>query len=139
MMRDSIHPAGLARSWRARLLAATLLLCAVSAAGCTGSSSTSAAATASGEAADVVSNCLLSPASCLFPHVFQVAYGLQPLLNQGIDGRGETVTVLDVSRVPAETSGTIACGYTASGRVPPRRCPAVARRRRQHITKLKRR
>jgi subtilase family serine protease len=100
MMRDRIHPAGLTRSWRARLLAAALLPSVVSVAGCTGSSGSSAAATASGDAAPagVVSDCLLpsAPVMCFSPHVFQVAYDIQPLLNRGIDGRGETVTVLDV-------------------------------------------
>ena len=36
--------------------------------------------------------CGLDP--CLSPHQFRVAYGIQPLLDRGIDGRGETVTVL---------------------------------------------
>ncbi|MGH3230834.1 MAG: hypothetical protein ACRDOA_20045 [Streptosporangiaceae bacterium] len=98
-MRSSIHPARLTRSWRAHLLAAALLLSVVSVAGCTGSSGTTAhrAATASGAAtqARVVLDCLLPPASCYAPHVFQVAYAIQPLLNRGIDGRGETVTVLE--------------------------------------------
>ena len=42
----------------------------------------------------VVSGCLRPPASCYAPYVFRVAYGIQPLLDSGIDGRGETVTVL---------------------------------------------
>jgi subtilase family serine protease len=42
----------------------------------------------------VVSDCLLPPTSCYAPHLFQVEYGIQPLLDRGIDGRGETVTVL---------------------------------------------
>jgi subtilase family serine protease len=98
-MRDSIQPARLTRSWRAHLPAVALLLSVVSVAGCTGSSGSSATATASGEAtpAGVVSDCLLPPVSCYAPHVFQVAYGIQPLLNRGIDGRGETVTVLDAT------------------------------------------
>ena len=31
---------------------------------------------------------------CYSPHQFDVAYGIQPLLDSGTDGRGETVTVL---------------------------------------------
>jgi subtilase family serine protease len=31
---------------------------------------------------------------CYTPHQFRVAYGIQPLLDSGIDGRGETVSVL---------------------------------------------
>ena len=38
--------------------------------------------------------CLRPPASCYSPHVLRVAYGIQPLLERGIDGRGETVTVV---------------------------------------------
>lgn len=72
--------------------------------GCTGSSGTTAhgAATASGAAtpAGVVLDCLLPLASCYAPHVFQVADGIQPLLNRGIDGRGETVTVLQPGPYP---------------------------------------
>ena len=100
-MHDSIHPARLTRSRRARLLAAALLLSVVSVAGCTGSSGTTArgaATPASGPGAPpapaAVSGCLLSPASCYAPHLFRIAYGIQPLLDSGIDGRGETVTVL---------------------------------------------
>jgi subtilase family serine protease len=96
-MRNSIHATRLTRSWRAHLLAVALLLSVVSVAGCTGRSGSSAAVTASGEAtpARVVADCLLpAQASCYSPHVFQVAYGIQPLLDRGINGRGEAVTVL---------------------------------------------
>jgi subtilase family serine protease len=44
--------------------------------------------------AGAVSGCLRPPATCYAPHLFRVAYGIQPLLDRGIDGRGETVTVL---------------------------------------------
>ena len=40
---------------------------------------------------------------CYPPSQFRVAYGIQPLLNSGIDGRGETVTVLDP--VPTASDG----------------------------------
>jgi len=101
-MPGGIGPARLTRSWRASLLAAALLLSVVSAAGCTGSSAT----TARGPAipADVVSDCLLPPASCDAPHLFQVEYGIQPLLDRGIDGRGETVTVLALATSPGTPS-----------------------------------
>ncbi len=94
-MRGSIHPARLTRSWRAHLLAAALLLGVVSVAGCTGSSGTTPRSTAA--AAGVVSDCLAgsqSQAACFVPHLFQAEYGILPLLARGIDGRGETVTVL---------------------------------------------
>jgi subtilase family serine protease len=41
-----------------------------------------------------VPSCLRPPVSCYSPQVLRVAYGIQPLLERGIDGRGETVTVL---------------------------------------------
>ena len=94
-MRDSIRSARLTRSWRAHLLAA-LLLSVLAVAGCTGSSGTTARGTApagsTATPAGVVSDCLLPPASCDASHPFQVEYGIQPLLDRGIDGRGETVT-----------------------------------------------
>jgi subtilase family serine protease len=104
-MRDSIQPVRLTRSRRAHLLAVALLLSMVSVAGCTGSSGTTAggAATTRGAAtpADLVSGCQ----GCYAPHLFRVAYGIQPLLDRGIDGRGETVTVLDPAP-PARATAT---------------------------------
>jgi subtilase family serine protease len=99
MMPDSIHPAWLTRSWPAHLLAAALLLSVVSVAGCTGSSGTTAhgAATASGAVVGPASSCLSPPASCYAPDLFRVEYGIQALLDRGIDGRGETVTLLDAA------------------------------------------
>jgi len=96
-MRDSIRPARLTRSRRAHLLAVALLLSVVLVAGCGRGSGSPAAATARGAAtpaSSAVADCLLPPASCYAPHLFRVAYGIQPLLDSGIDGRGETVTVL---------------------------------------------
>ena len=107
-MRHGIHPARLTRSWRAHLLAAALLLSVVSVAGCTGSSATTARGTATprGTAtlAGVVSDCLIPPVSCYAPHLFQVEYGIQSLLDRGIDGRGETVTVLAPAPSPSTPS-----------------------------------
>ena len=41
------------------------------------------------------SGCLLPPtSSCYAPRQFRVAYGIQPVLDSGSNGRGETVTVL---------------------------------------------
>lgn len=94
-MHDSIHPARLARSRRAHLLVVASLLSGVLVAGCTGSSGSPATNVPAGSApAGPVSGCLRPPASCYAPHLFRVAYGIQPLLDSGIDGRGETVTVL---------------------------------------------
>jgi len=99
-MRGSIHPERPTRSWRAQLLAAALLLSVVSVAGCTGGSGTTAhgAATPAGAAvAGPASSCLSPPASCYAPDLFRVEYGTQALLDSGIDGRGETVTLLDAA------------------------------------------
>jgi len=95
-------------AWRARLLTTALLLSVVSVAGCTESSGATAhgTATASGTAtpAGVASDCLLPPISCNAPALFRVEYGIQPLLDRGIDGRGETVTVLAVAPSPGASS-----------------------------------
>ena len=95
-MHDSIQPARLTRSRRAHLVAVASFLSGVLLAGCTGSSGRPATNAATGSAPTrAVSGCLHPPASCYAPHLFRVAYGIQPLLDSGIDGRGETVTVLD--------------------------------------------
>ena len=96
-MRDANHPARLTRPWRAHLLAAALPLGVVLVAGCTGSSGSPAAAATPGAATpslSAVSDCLFPPAACYTPAQFRVAYGIQPLLERGIDGQGETVTNL---------------------------------------------
>jgi len=103
-MRDRIQPARLTRSRRAHLLAVALLLSVVSVAGCTGSSGTTPRGTTTRSAATpvgLVSGCQ----GCYAPHLFRVAYGIQPLLDRGIDGRGETVTVLDPAS-PAQATAT---------------------------------
>jgi subtilase family serine protease len=94
-MRDSIHPARLTRSRRARLLAVAVLLSVVLAAGCGGGPGSTATTVPVGSAPSAAaSGCLLRPGSCYAPRLFRVAYGIQPLLDKGIDGRGETVTIL---------------------------------------------
>jgi subtilase family serine protease len=42
-------------------------------------------------------DCLKPPASCYAPGQFRVAYGIQPLLDHGIDGRGQTVVVPELA------------------------------------------
>jgi subtilase family serine protease len=94
-MRDSTHPARLTRSRRAHLLAVAVILSVVSAAGCEGGPGSTATTVPVGSAPSAAaSGCLLHPGSWYAPHLFRVAYGIQPLLDKGIDGRGETVTVL---------------------------------------------
>jgi subtilase family serine protease len=64
---------------------------------------------------DIVTNCVVSaPDQCHTPGVLRVAYGFQPLLDRGTDGRGETITVVS----PAPSSST-------SPPPPPGQPPAV--------------
>ena len=133
-MRDSIHLARLTRSWRAHLLAVALPLSAVLVAGCTGGSGHPALATTRGTAASALSaasDCLLPPGSCYSPLAFRVAYGIQPLLDRGIDGQGETITDLETA-VPANAqpgSTIIQAGPTSTTTIhvtgPPGQPPAV--------------
>jgi subtilase family serine protease len=115
-MDDRLHPKRPTRSRRARLLALTTLVSGL-VAGCGGSSHSQTVATRSGATGPAQAttttttttvatgvaptpsapsgaalDCGLDP--CYTPHQFRVTYGIQPLLNSGIDGRGETVTVL---------------------------------------------
>ena len=98
-MHDSIQPGRLTRSRRAHLLAVALPLSAVLVAGCTGGSGHPAPVTtrATAPALTAASDCLLPPAACYTPAQFRVAYGIQPLLDRGIDGQGETVTDLELA------------------------------------------
>ena len=133
-MRDSIHLARLTRTRRARLLAVALPLSAVLLAGCTGGSGHPAPATAraTASALSAASDCFLPPAACYTPSQFRVAYGIQPLLDSGIDGRGETVTDLETA-VPANAppgSTIIQAGPTSTTTTihvtgPPGQPPAV--------------
>ena len=88
-------------AWRACLLTTALLLSVASVAGCTATSGATphgtATAASTAAPAGVVSDCLLPPVSCYAPAPFRVEYGIQPLLDKGIDGRGETVTVVAVA------------------------------------------
>jgi subtilase family serine protease len=132
-MRDKIHPARLTRSRRVHLLAVALPLGAVLVAGCTGGSGHPAAATprATASALSAANDCFLPPASCYTPAQFRVAYGIQPLLDSGIDGRGETITDLElaVSANVPPGSTIIQAGPTSTATihvtVPPGQPPAI--------------
>jgi subtilase family serine protease len=50
--------------------------------------------------ATVGQSCFQYPPSCYAPRLFLTAYGIQPLLDRGIDGRGETVVVPEVASQP---------------------------------------
>ena len=105
--------ARLIRSRRAPLLAVALFLGVASVAACSGSPAPppgrGVAAQAPGQKPGsplpAGSGCLLPPASCYAPHVFRVAYGIQPLLDRGIVGRGETVTVMAPVSSPGAPAG----------------------------------
>lgn len=45
-----------------------------------------------------------SVTTCYTPQQLEVAYGVQPLLQRGIDGRGETVVLPEIGRVAAFTA-----------------------------------
>jgi subtilase family serine protease len=95
-MQDSIRSRWLTRSSRARLLAAAVLTGGLLVAGSSVSSASSAAS--AGTAATAGSSTATGEGMIVNvlddPHQFRVAYGIQPLLDSGIDGRGETVTIL---------------------------------------------
>jgi subtilase family serine protease len=109
---------------RDRRLALALLGSAVVVAGCTGSPARPAATTTPGAATPVstVSGCLVPPATCYAPRLLRVAYGVQALLAQGINGRGETVTVLD----PALPSNDPVLAGTGPQKVPSPQAQGIA-------------
>lgn len=52
-------------------------------------------------------NCLVPPATCYKPRVFRTAYGISPLLERGIDGRGQTVVVAELAQQPTPDASDI--------------------------------
>lgn len=133
----SIHPAR-----HARLLALPLLLSAALAAECPGSPAGASALGATTPVSarlgadpntwvttvptgpppsNIVTNCVVStPAQCPAPQVLRGAYGIQPLLDRGIDGRGETITVLSFQRLClASSSGTARVPASSGPPIPP--------------------
>ena len=83
----------------ARLRAAAGLAAAavlIAAGGCSSPAGRARAAAPTGPA---VADCL-TQALCYAPRQVRVAYGIQPLLNAGIDGRGQTVVLLEFAAVP---------------------------------------
>jgi subtilase family serine protease len=44
--------------------------------------------------------CLVPPTMCYTPRVFRTAYGISPLLERGIDGRGQTVVIPEIAQPP---------------------------------------
>ncbi|MGN6794299.1 MAG: hypothetical protein ACTHJW_18095, partial [Streptosporangiaceae bacterium] len=52
-------------------------------------------------------NCLVPPATCYTPRAYRTAYGISPLLERGIDGRGQTVVVAELAQQPAPDASDI--------------------------------
>src|SRR5215470_9802535 len=52
-------------------------------------------------------NCLVPPATCYTPRVFRIAYGISPLLERGIDGRGQTVVMPELVQQPTPDASDI--------------------------------
>jgi hypothetical protein len=62
--------------------------------------SSAAAANSQATTAPPVSDCLtLAKPKCYAPRQFRVAYGIQPLLARGFDGRGQTVVLPEIAPV----------------------------------------
>jgi subtilase family serine protease len=84
---------------RSRLLASAAVVCVVTltlATACASSVSTPQAGDASGTAGSARGTAGCSSA-CYTPQQLEVAYGVQPLLRRGIDGRGQTVVLPELA------------------------------------------
>ena len=90
-MGDETRGSQCLRSGRA--LAAVVGL-AVVASSCSGGSGNSGGSSSGGSGGVLVGDCL-SSSQCYGPSQFRVAYGIQPLLDERIDGRGQTVVLLE--------------------------------------------
>jgi subtilase family serine protease len=82
---------------RASALSAVAVVLIVAAGGCTASSVSPGARAR--EHRDAAAGCVLQQA-CYPPGQFQVAYGFRSLLERGIDGRGQTVLLLEKAESP---------------------------------------
>jgi subtilase family serine protease len=83
---------GLRRAGTLAVAAAAALLAAACGGGSSAPSSASSKAASAGSPGVTVADCLTA-SRCYAPHQFRVAYGIQPLLDHGIDGRGVTVVL----------------------------------------------
>ncbi len=88
-----------------RLLAVTMAVAGLMAVGCTtgsrdGRATTAPSATAAPPAAKAGAADQCDPGTtCYTPAQLQVAYGIKPLLDRGIDGRGETVVLPELAEM----------------------------------------
>lgn len=134
----------LRRSRRARLLVVAILV-GVPVAGCGGGSHTPSAGSPGAAEAPATVTALASGAApsapvpsaatlyceaspCYTPRQFLAAYGIQPLLDRGIDGRGETVTVLVPATRAHEEASDLRLdleSFDSTFRLPPARIEVV--------------
>jgi subtilase family serine protease len=92
---------------RAGALAAAAAV-AVLATACTGSSAPSAASpTAAAPASPPGLADCLTASRCFAPRQFRVAYGIQPLLDAGTDGRGQTVVLVEYAAATPASPPTV--------------------------------
>ncbi len=82
---------------------AVILACAVVLVAC-GASPANAKGVADHLPPGAVTDCLIT-ATCYSPHQIRTAYGIQPLLDRGIDGRGETVVLVELAARPPAPPG----------------------------------
>jgi len=64
-------------------------------------SASTASATTAARLPGLSADCLTYTPACYTPRVFETAYGVQPLLDRGIDGRGVTVVLPEVAETTA--------------------------------------
>jgi subtilase family serine protease len=102
-----------ARIWRGQAVVAACITATLALAGCQAghpsASATARATTGANHAAGYA--CLPTPPGieglCHYsPQLFREAYGITPLLNRGIDGRGQTVVLPEVAEAPGSLGAT---------------------------------
>jgi len=111
-------PAGTGRKRRRQVLAGACVAAVIALAGCQSSGATEAAAKPAVTAPGVVtvtaashvrtlSDCrALTPALCYGVRQFLTAYGIEPLLSHGIDGRGQSVVLPELVPTPTSSATT---------------------------------
>jgi DNA-binding PadR family transcriptional regulator len=100
---------GLSRPARRRTLAlAAAAAVAVLATACSGSSAPSSAGSrpSTPTSSPGLADCLTA-SRCYAPRQFRVAYGIQPLLDAGIDGRGQTVVLVEYAAATPASPPTV--------------------------------